>query len=684
MKKTAIITAFFVVLCLWTSAQQKFQWGVKAGGNGLDMVNDIVPLGDNLYVTGKYEDGFSSGGETGKEGKGIYLLKLDQNGQTSWVQTMTGDAANNATRLAASGENILVGGISFGTADTEKKIFTGQGQALFVSSWSEKGKAKWFSQMPFSGFATLDVLETNSRGDILAGGMFQGTLKTERIELNTPYNKRAYLMNLSPEGNPKSVTVSEGKGSHRLVSVAPAADGGRFLLFSITGDFGFGGIPVAETPRSMETGLALVKTAPSGDATWMKVFPGTEFFEGIKVLAFESGDALVCANYNKTITVNDTVMTSKGRMETALLLFSPDGRLKKAKTLTSQVAVRALDVLFTHNGNVLVTGYFRQEYSTEKLEVKSKSSQGDLFLLQTDANLEEVWHDEPGQDAASFSKAITLDPSGNIILAGAFTGQIQMPDKKLVADGSDDVLVAKYFNCGQKDISIVGNPVVCEGGKTELTVSGDFTTYLWNNVWGQKTFVAKQPGTYTVVAFDRLGCSASDTVVVKSASAPLLGLPRDTVVSPGQTIRLQANKGFRSYRWDDGSASDELLVDYSADVPSRIVTVSAVSPEGCTAADTITVRFAKAKILVPETPVSLRAWPNPVEEKLWWYLDIPVGNTVSAQLCDEKGSPVYLTEIKGYTTRSVQTVDMKAFVPGSYLFTVRIAGQTFNQKIVKK
>lgn len=665
---------------------QTFQWGVKAGGSGADQVAGIASVANNLYVTGQYGESFASGNQSAatENGGGMFLARIDKNGNTNWVQTMTGSPENKASRITTSGENILVGGTLHGTVAIGKSSFAGEGQALFVSSWTEKGKTNGFSRLPYSGFATLDVLETTAKGDLLVGGLFQGVLQPEGFEQISLTDKRAYLITLSSDGKPKALITSTGKGGHRLVSATTAADGGLLLLFSISGNFGFGNLPAIETPRNMEYGLALVKTSPSGDPVWMKLFPGTGYFEGVKVLAMSTGDALVCANYTSPVILNDTLMGSKGNMESALLLFSADGKLKKAKTLASPVAVRILDAMFARNGNVLVTGYFRQEYTTKSFDVTSRSARGDLFLLQTDANLNETWHDEPGENAASFSKAFTLDQEGNIVLAGAFNGKLNLHGKNLVSDGDNDILVAKYYNCLQKKAVITGDPFVCDGGKTGLKVTGDYATYLWNGQWGQSALTVTRPGIYTVMAYDKTGCAAADTILVESLPIPDLGLPSTVTVYPGQPVLLTAADGFTSYRWGDGLTTPQREVEYDSKQTQLDLTVSGVSSAGCTATDTISVKFVKAEPTASTSATSLRAWPNPVDEKLWWYLDIPLGNTVSVQLCDEKGATAYLTELKGYTTRSVQTIDMTRLTPGSYLLSLRVAGQTFIQKIVKK
>jgi hypothetical protein len=171
---------------------------------------------------------------------------------------------------------------------------------------------------------------------------------------------------------------------------------------------------------------------------------------------------------------------------------------------------------------------------------------------------------------------------------------------------------------------------------------------------------------------------------VEALPKPDLGLPSTVTVYSGQPVLLSAADGFTSYRWSNGLTTPQREVDYDSKQTQLDLMVSAISLKGCMATDTVSISFVKAETTASASTAYLRAWPNPVGENLWWYLDVPLGNTVSVQLCDEKSSTAYIAELKDYTTRSVQTIYMARLTPGTYLLTLKVAGQTFNQKIVKK
>jgi hypothetical protein len=687
MKIKLLSATLLFVLIMHSNAQQTFRWGVQAGGEGTDVINDITSLGDEIYVTGRFSGQFVSGNETvkGEEMTDIYLLKLDKKGNTVWLRSLTGEGANNASCIAVHEKDIFIGGTVSGSVRSEKDRFDGEGTTIFVSSWNERGKVNWLTRLPHSGHATLDVLEPGSDGSLLAGGLLHGAMTAGENELESSNAKRAWSVLFSPEGNPVSSGMSSGEGSHRLVSAAFGKEQELFQLFSVSGDFRWNRDTTIIFPNSVKNGLVFTKTNREGELQWIKTLESTGYVEGVKVLAGQNGEVIVCVGFNNSLKFADTLLNTASQLETALLAFDSSGNIKWAKTITSAVKARAMDVLFTHHGNILVAGYFRNAYGWDENLFSSDALAGEIFLLQLGAKGNLVWHDEPGRDASAFSKAVTLDQAGNIVFAGGFKEELVLEDARLKAAGKEDILIAKYFNCGQKEAEIAGELSLCPGGITELTVAGDFSTYLWNDSeWGENNFIVSGPGVYHVTAYDRQGCTASDTVTVVTAETPGLGLPGELELRPGDKVWLVANSGFSSYRWDDGTRTAEREVGYIPEADSVILSVTAGTYEECEVTDSVIVRFSHEKQRVGVFNAFVEAWPNPVGEKLAWFARIEKPADMTVILTDSKSVTVYSRQFRGYIPHSVKSIDMSGLASGSYLLNIRAGDITYNQKIVKK
>jgi hypothetical protein len=687
LKIILLSTILLLSISLHSGAQQTFRWGVQAGSEKSDAINDIVVLGDDIYVTGRFSGQFASGNETIK-GEGMtdmYLLKLDENGNTVWLRTLAGEGANNLSRIAMQDKNIFTGGTVSGNVSSGKQKFNGDGTSIFVSSWNEKGKINWLTRLPYSGHATLDVLEPGPDGSLLAGGLLHGTITAGENELESSNAKRAWSVMFSPEGIPLRNGLSSGEGNHRLISATFGNEQELIQLFSVSDNFCWNQDTMLVFPNSMKNGLVLTKTSLNGDLQWIKTFTGTGYAEGVNVISGRNGEVVLCAGFNNEIMCSDTLLSTESQLETALFLFSSSGQMQWAKTISSPVKARAMDMLITRHGNILVAGYFRGTYSLGENQFFSNDPGGEIFLLQLDVKGNLVWHDEPGRDASAFGKAIALDKAGNIIFAGGFKGELALKDSKLKAVGKEDILVAKYFNCLQKEAEITGDLSLCPGGVTELTVSGDFNSYLWNNNdWSGNSIIIDKPGEYTVTAFDRQGCAASDTVTVVTAGTPGLGLPDELELWPGDKVWLTANSGFLYYSWDDGTQTHEREVSYLPETDSVILSVSAETYQGCVVTDSVTVRFRHQKNRTEVFYPNAEAWPNPVREKLAWFFRTEKPADLNVMLTDSKSVVVYNQQFKGYIPYSVKNIDMSRLASGSYVLNIRAGDVIFNQVIIKE
>ncbi len=685
MKNTLIIISL-VMLAFQLPAQQALQWEVKAGGTKEDVVNDLVSPGNDIYITGKYFGDFISGGKEVKSrgAYDIYLARLNGDGKTAWVRNLGGIGNDEASCLASNGDNIYIAGLIYGTVTFGNKEFDGEGESLFVSQCSANGKPDWLKRFRYTGHATLDVLEYVPGGRLLIGGLLYGTINTGKEILESKGVSRAYTILLSAVGEPEKAILSSGNRNHRLVSATYDGSGNQYLLFSISGFFNYGEGTNTCSSGSVSKGLVLIKSAAGGQILWHKSFECPDYSEGMKVITNELGDVFVCANFAERLSFSDTTFTNNGQLELAVMAFGEGGNLKWAQKVESTSRCRALDAVITHSQELLVTGSYR-EYRIGGIFATSETFMGDLFLLQFDKSGNPVWHDEPGKDASSFSKAIALDRSGNVILAGGFSNKITIGGKILESSGEQDIFIIKYFNCAQNEIKISDDSPICPNSTKELKASGRFKTYLWNDSLFSKSIFINSPGTYFVEATDELGCASTDTVEITQAVVNGLYLDNDTTLYQGEEITLTANEGFTSYEWSDGHIGQSLTIGYDANTDSTAFRVVAQTDLGCVAADSVTIKFG-GKEFKPAGyhNSSYKVYPNPVKETLYWYIETDKLTTVLVKLTDGRSTLVYEEEVGNYIPYSRQEIDMRGLASGNYLLSLVVGDIVLNEKIVKK
>lgn len=134
-------------------------------------------------------------------------------------------------------------------------------------------------------------------------------------------------------------------------------------------------------------------------------------------------------------------------------------------------------------------------------------------------------------------------------------------------------------------------PADCQSknGSIEATGTGGSASLLYSingsNFSDISAFNNLDTGDYVVVVKDAYGCSASDTIALKSVPTPFVALGNDTVICKGKTIVLTAQENPDwSYEWNDKSTLPQLSV-----MVEGTYSVTVRNKYGCVASDTVRV-----------------------------------------------------------------------------------------------
>ena len=674
-----------ILMAFHSNAQKTYLWGIPSGGEGNDFISEITVSGTDIYVAGTFGNSFQSlKNEIKGEGRtDIFLTKYDKNGNVNWLKALAGEGANKACCINSNEKNIYLAGIIEGNVKTDKQEYTGSGKALFVSCWDDKGKIHWLTRVPFTGNTTLDILEINPDGSLVIGGMFQDTLKAGAETIVCPTGKKAYIIEFTSLGNVKKTANSMGSENHRLVAATTdKEDGSRYYLFNITGDFTYGESPVIENKNIVGSNLILLKTNIDGDYKWTREIKGEGYLEGMILQVATNHNILVGINYNNLLMIGDIIFNTDAQLEASVLSFSEKGDFDWATRLKSPVKSRIMDAQLFDSGNLVIAGYFRSSFEADKWNVYSDQSWDELFILQMDEDGKVVWYDNPGNDAPNFCKSFAIDKQGNMILAGGFRNEIKFKGDKLSSVGGTDILVAKYESCGDLDINIRVDGSLCPGETVELNVSGNFKTYFWNDEgMGTKNFTVESPGQYHVVAYDKRGCPAYDTIDIFETTPTSLELGPDQTISAGQTTELLVDGDFTESIWSNGEMGNSILCRYDPDSDSLDISVTALSPEGCNVSDSITIFFAKDLKVAGINHSELQVYPNPASNDINWLLKANVKGDAVVALFGGNSNILYRKEFSNYTPVS-NRIDVRNLASGNYILKVEIDGQIFTESVV--
>ena len=217
------------------------QWSRTYGGADNDYGIAVHQTADDDYVIGGFSESYGAGI------RDMYLLKLDNSGDTLWTRTYGGtsiDAANDMQQTSDGGFILTGYTFSYGAGSSD----------IYVIKTAANGDVLW--QHTYGGDLNdigHAVIETQDGGFILCG-------ETESFGAG---NQDVYLTKVNSMGDIEWSKTYGGENFEAGKSIAQAEDGG-YIIAGYTRGFGAEG-----------EDFFLIKTDQEGEITWSKRFGGS-------------------------------------------------------------------------------------------------------------------------------------------------------------------------------------------------------------------------------------------------------------------------------------------------------------------------------------------------------------------------------------------------------------------------
>lgn len=328
------------------------------------------------------------------------------NSQVSYVAT---DSSGN-TYVAGLFSNA---NFTFGST-TLPKIGSQDG---FIAKLDSSGSLLWVKNYGGSGATTtIRYLAVDGSGNVYAAAYFYGSnLTTPSATLIGATD--ALVLKLDSSGATVwSQTYGVAGGQTIALAVAVDSSGNPH----VTGYFGTN-IPSLPMSKIGSLDTFALKLDTSGSVTWAKNFGGASSTTVSYSIAVDSsGNVYLIGSYTSTLTTPALGLT--GTTDVYVFKLDSTGTLTwrrpiggmGARTTPQQVAVDS-------SGNVYIAGYFDQTLTAP--QTLTKIGTQDAFLAKIDSSNNPILlQGYGGAGVSTAATSVALDSSGNIYLAGTFSG----------------------------------------------------------------------------------------------------------------------------------------------------------------------------------------------------------------------------------------------------------------------
>ena len=232
------------IFILKLDASGNFVWVKEIASTSQHNFSDDIQIDGlgNIIITGGFRDttdfdpGLSSFELISEGDYDAFVLKLDEDGNFQWVQTVGGSYGDVGVALGIDGmNNIYVGGYFFSTVDFDPGVGTNIHTApaglsdSFILKFDQTGNYQWANTFGDIKEDRIEDLTVDDDGNIYACGFFGVTVDFDPSLISQSATSNGlldvFILSWSPSGNFEWVKTFGGSGADRGTALVIDSDG---------------------------------------------------------------------------------------------------------------------------------------------------------------------------------------------------------------------------------------------------------------------------------------------------------------------------------------------------------------------------------------------------------------------------------------------------------------------------
>lgn len=127
----------------------------------------------------------------------------------------------------------------------------------------------------------------------------------------------------------------------------------------------------------------------------------------------------------------------------------------------------------------------------------------------------------------------------------------------LGCNGTAEIVIREVPN---PQPEILGSPVFCEDGFTELELDQNYAEILWSTGETSQSIEVNFEGSVSAVVTDSLGCFGSTSIEITLEDELQVSIAGPTEICEGESALLSTTTSFATYEWSTGSTQETLEV----------------------------------------------------------------------------------------------------------------------------
>ncbi|NVO19179.1 MAG: SBBP repeat-containing protein [Bacteroidetes bacterium] len=445
--KTIIQSAIAFVLCTLyasNSDAQNWEWALSAGGQEVDFATGIVNDSyGNVFVAGSFY-GTASFGEKRLTSLGyydIFIAKFTADGKLVWVTQAGGPDGDEANGIAIDEKNnIYVTGYFTSTASFGKNQLKSNGDKdFFLAKLNSDGNFEWVK----SGGGKLaefgKAVAADNKGNVFVTGILTSTSNFKNFTLNSNGKEDIFIADYSDDGDLRWIKSVGGGGRDEATALATDGNGNAYVTGWFSGIVNFGR---TQMTSNGDDDIFVAKYDSKGVELWARQaggFKGVDRSFGITTDA--EGNAFVTGSFDGAATFGHNTLKSIGTDDCFVAKYGPDGTVAWVKQSGGKNSEKGRAIKLDSSGNIYVAGEFNASFAVSP----THPSEGDwdIFVVKYDEKGNVLGTNQAGGKGYDRPIAISIDKDSNVYLTGVYEKDCRFGKQELINQGNSDIFIAK-------------------------------------------------------------------------------------------------------------------------------------------------------------------------------------------------------------------------------------------------
>lgn len=352
-----------------------------------------------------------------------------------------------AAAVDTSGSMFVAGDFN-GTLDFGGGALTSAGYGdIFIVKLGSDGAHLWSKRFGDADDQHASANTVDALGSVIVTGDFFGTVDFGGGALTSAGYEDIYVVKLGADGAYLWSKRFGDGDGQRAHSVAVDASGDVVITGPFWGTVDFGGGPLASAGSD---DIFVAKLASDGAYLWSKRFGDAGDQEGKAVAVDAFGDVIVTGDFFGTIDFGGGALTNAGPDKDIFVAkLGPDGSHQWSKRFGDAGDQNVKDIAVDPSGNMIITGDFTGVVDFGGGALTS-TGRRDIFVAELDSDGAHIWSKRfgYGADEIQYGNAVAVDTSGNVIITGDFSGAVDFGGGAFTSAGGYDIFIAMFGSGG--------------------------------------------------------------------------------------------------------------------------------------------------------------------------------------------------------------------------------------------